>query len=341
MVVVVLGDRGGRVAADDARDNFGRRRGELADTDARRQQEPQADQQDQDSSRDGHAQAALLHLHINVGRVPERINDTSAPFREAPVRAVDILRKKRDGFALTPAEIAAFVHGATTKEWPAYQVSALLMAIVLRGMDPAETTELTRAMVASGEKLDWSDLPGVPVGKHSTGGVGDKTSLVLAPLAAACGALVPKMSGRGLGHSGGTLDKLEAIPGFRVGLSADEMRRVVAKVGFVMISPTDRVAPADRALYYLRDVTATVESIPLISSSIMSKKIAEGIDALVMDVKCGSGAFMKTREQPRALAQSLIDIGTAHGVRTQALLTAMDLRWGRMVGNALDGREST
>jgi pyrimidine-nucleoside phosphorylase len=256
------------------------------------------------------------------------------------MRAVDILRKKRDGLPLTADEIAEFVSGATSGDWPAYQVSALLMAIVLRGMEPAETAELTRAMIASGEKLDWRDLPAVAVGKHSTGGVGDKTSLILTPLAAACGVLVPKMSGRGLGHSGGTLDKLESIPGFRVGLSLDEMRRVLTKVGCVMISPTDRIAPADRALYYLRDVTATVESIPLISASIMSKKIAEGIEALVMDVKCGSGAFMKTREQARALARSLIGIGAAHGVKTQALLTAMDVPLGRMVGNALEVKES-
>lgn len=255
------------------------------------------------------------------------------------MRAIDLLRKKRDGHALTAAEITAFVQGATSGEWPAYQVSAMLMAIVIRGMEAGETAELTRAMIASGEKLDWSDLGGA-VDKHSTGGVGDKTSLILAPLAAACGVLVPMMSGRGLGHSGGTLDKLEAIPGFRVGLSVTEMRRALEKVGCVMISPTDRIAPADRALYHLRDVTATVESIPLISASIMSKKIAEGIHGLVMDVKCGSGAFMKTREEARALAQSLIGIGQAHGVRTQALLTAMDVPLGRMVGNALEVKES-
>jgi pyrimidine-nucleoside phosphorylase len=256
------------------------------------------------------------------------------------MRAVDILRKKRDGLALTRDEIAAFVRGATSGDWPAYQVSALLMAIVLRGMGPEETAELTRAMIASGEKLAWPDLPAAAVGKHSTGGVGDKTSLILTPLAAACGVYVPKMSGRGLGHSGGTLDKLESIPGFRVGLGLDEMRRVVKKVGCVMISPTDRIAPADRALYHLRDVTATVESIPLISASIMSKKIAEGIEALVMDVKCGSGAFMKTLEQARELARSLIAIGAAHGVRTQALVTAKDVPLGRMVGNALEVKES-
>jgi len=255
------------------------------------------------------------------------------------VRAVDILRKKRDGHALSPAEIAAFVAGATSDFWTPYQVSAMLMAIVLRGMDTAETAELTRAMVESGERLDWSDMAGVAVDKHSTGGVGDKTSLILAPLAAACGVLVPMMSGRGLGHSGGTLDKLESIPGFRVRLDVPEMRSVLEKVGFVMISPTDRVAPADRALYHLRDVTATVESIPLISASIMSKKIAEGIRGLIMDVKCGSGAFMKTREDARALAKSLIGIGNANGVKTEALLTAMDVPMGRMVGNALEVKE--
>jgi pyrimidine-nucleoside phosphorylase len=256
------------------------------------------------------------------------------------MRAVDLLRKKRDGLSLTPDEIAAFVAGATSGDWPAYQVSAMLMAIVIRGMDSTETAELTRAMIASGEKLDWSDLPGAPVDKHSTGGVGDKTSLILAPLAAACGVLVPMMSGRGLGHSGGTLDKLEAIPGFRVGLTLAEMRLVLGKVGCVMISPTDRIAPADRALYHLRDVTATVESIPLISASIMSKKIAEGIKGLIMDVKSGTGAFMKTREQARALARSLISIGQAHGVKTEALLTAMDAPLGKLVGNALEVKES-
>lgn len=256
------------------------------------------------------------------------------------MRAVDIIRKKRDGHPLTGAEVAAFVAGATAGDWPPYQVAALLMAIVLRGMDDAETAELTRAMVASGDRLDWRDLPAAAVGKHSTGGVGDKTSLILTPLAAACGVYVPKMSGRGLGHSGGTLDKLESIPGFRVGLDVAEMRRVVERVGCVMISPTDRVAPADRALYYLRDVTGTVESIPLISASIMSKKIAEGIEGLVMDVKCGSGAFMKTREDARALARSLIRIGQANGVRTKAVLTGMDVPLGRTVGNALEVKES-
>ena len=190
------------------------------------------------------------------------------------MRAVEILRKKRDGLALDPAEIAAFIHGVTSGNWPDYQVSALLMAIVLRGMNADETAHLTRAMVDSGDTLDWSDLPGPKVDKHSTGGVGDKTSLLLAPLAAACGCVVPMMSGRGLGHTGGTLDKLEAIPGYRTPLSVEPMRDVLQSVGCCIICQTSEIAPADKILSALRDVTATVESIPLITASILSKKIA-------------------------------------------------------------------
>jgi pyrimidine-nucleoside phosphorylase len=255
------------------------------------------------------------------------------------MRAVDILRKKRDGEALSRAEIEAFVRGVTDRTWPDYQASALLMAILLRGMNAAETACLTRAMADSGTRLQLSDLPGPKVDKHSTGGVGDKTSLILAPLAAACGVIVPMMSGRGLGHTGGTLDKLQAIPGFRVGLSLDEFRAALRAVGCALIGQTPEIAPADRLIYALRDVTATVESIPLITASILSKKLAEGIDALVLDVKCGQGAFMKTKADARALAESLVATGRGNGLRTRAVLTAMEVPLGRAVGNALEIRE--
>lgn len=255
------------------------------------------------------------------------------------MRAVDIIRKKRDGHALDRDEVEAFVRAAADGAWPDYQLSALLMAIVLRGMSADETAWLTGFMARSGATLDWTDLPGPAVDKHSTGGVGDKTSLILAPLVAVCGAYVPMMSGRGLGHTGGTLDKLESIPGFRVHLTIKEFPAILKKIGMVMIGQTAEVAPADKKLYALRDATSTVESIPLITASILSKKIAEGIQGLVMDVKCGSGAFMKNHKDARILAESIAANGTANGVQTEAIITDMESPLGRTIGNALEVQE--
>jgi pyrimidine-nucleoside phosphorylase len=249
---------------------------------------------------------------------------------------VDVIARKRDGQALSREDIDTFVSGVTSGAIPDYQASALLMAIVIRGMNAEETAWLAGAMARSGDRVDLSDVPGIKVGKHSTGGVGDKVSIVLAPVAAACGVIVPKMSGRGLGHTGGTLDKLESIPGYRIDLSIQEFKQVLREVGASIIGQTSALAPADKQLYALRDVTATVPSIPLISASIMSKKLAEGSSALVLDVKCGDGAFMKDLKDARALATSMVAIGTQAGVRTEAVITSMDAPLGNAVGNALE-----
>src|SRR5262245_23373235 len=252
------------------------------------------------------------------------------------MRFVDAIARKRDGQALSQAQVDVFVRGVTDGTIPDYQSSALLMAIVLKGMTDQETGWLTDAMVRSGERVDLSDIPGVKVGKHSTGGVGDKTSIVLAPLAASCGVVVPKMSGRGLGHTGGTLDKLESIPGFRIALSLDEYKKILAEIGCCLISQTANIAPADKKLYALRDVTATIESLPLIAASVMSKKLAEGSTALVLDVKCGRGAFMQRPADALALARAMVSIGTAAGLRTEAFITRMDTPLGRAVGNSVE-----
>jgi len=254
--------------------------------------------------------------------------------------AVDIIRAKRDGGELSDPQIDWMIGAYAAGEVPDEQMSALLMAVCWRGLSPRELTTWTAAMIASGERLDLSGLSRPTVDKHSTGGVGDKVSLVLAPLVAACGGAVPQLSGRGLGHTGGTLDKLESIPGWRASLSVAEMTAQLEDVGAVICAAGAGLAPADRKLYALRDVTGTVESIPLISASIMSKKIAEGTAALVLDVKVGTGAFMPDLASARELAATMVGLGRAHGVAVTALLTAMDTPLGRTVGNALEVREA-
>jgi pyrimidine-nucleoside phosphorylase len=255
------------------------------------------------------------------------------------MRVADLIRLKRDGGELSGEEIRAIVAGYTSGEIPDYQISALLMAILWRKLSAAELAALTDAMLNSGEVLDFSNLPAKKVDKHSTGGVGDKTSLILAPIVAACGLYVPMISGRGLGHTGGTLDKLESIPGFSVNLSLPEFRSVLAKSKCGLIGQTKEIAPADKKLYSLRDVTGTVESPFLICASIMSKKLAEGVDALVLDVKTGSGAFMKKKEDAIFLAELMVETGQRMGKKMVALITDMDQPLGRMVGNALEIEE--
>ncbi len=253
---------------------------------------------------------------------------------------VELIADKRDGRSHTDGDIARLIHSFTSGELSDYQLSAWLMAVFFRGMSDSETVALTMAMLRSGDVLDLSNVPGVKVDKHSTGGVGDKVSICLAPLVAACGVPVPMVSGRGLGHTGGTLDKLEAIPGFRVDLSTERFSEIVRDVGTSMIGQTARIAPADKRIYALRDVTATVESVPLIVASILSKKLAEGIDGLVLDVKVGRGAFMKNLDDARTLASALVRVGTQAGKRVVALLTRMDAPLGRTIGNANETREA-
>jgi len=257
------------------------------------------------------------------------------------MRTVDLIQRKRDGEELAPQEIEFLVEGYTAGDIPDYQMSAFLMAVYFSGMTDREVSRLTECMLRSGDTVDLSSIPGMKVDKHSTGGVGDKTSFIVAPLAAAAGVVVPMMSGRALGHTGGTLDKLESIPGFRTSLSTEEFTQQLAEHGLAFIGQTDRLAPADRKLYALRDVTGTVESIPLISSSIMSKKLAEGIDALILDVKVGTGAFMKKQVDARRLAQTMVAIGRRMDKKVRALITDMNQPLGYAVGNALEIMEAS
>jgi pyrimidine-nucleoside phosphorylase len=255
------------------------------------------------------------------------------------MRTVDLILRKRGGEELSVEEIQYLINGYTTGEIPDYQIAAFLMATYFTGMTDRELSSFTEVMIASGEVLDLSDIPGVKVDKHSTGGVGDKTSLICAPIAAAAGVVVPMISGRGLGHTGGTLDKLESIPGFRTDLTIDQFRGQLAELGLAFMGQSDEIAPADKRLYALRDVTGTVEAISLIASSIMSKKMAEGLDALVLDVKVGNGAFMKKQVEARRLAQAMVGIGRRLDKKVQALITDMNQPLGYAVGNALEVME--
>ena len=259
---------------------------------------------------------------------------------ERPLIPSRLIEEKRDGRELDPDDLELFLKAYLRDEVPQYQMAAFLMAVLFRGLSPAELEQMVHVMIHSGAVLELDHLPGPKVDKHSTGGVGDKVSLVLAPLAAELGLVVPMMAGRGLGHSGGTLDKLEAIPGFRTDLSLPEFGAILERVGCAMIGQTAEIAPLDKRLYALRDVTGTVPAIPLIAASIMSKKLAEGLDALVLDVKAGSGAFLPDLEDALALARTLVDIGVGHGTPTVALVTAMDRPLGRAIGNALEVREA-
>jgi pyrimidine-nucleoside phosphorylase len=256
------------------------------------------------------------------------------------MRAYDIICRKRDKGKLTEEEIEFLISGYTSNKIPDYQMSALLMAIFLNGMGYRETYDLTLSMMRSGEVLDLSSIPGIKVDKHSTGGVGDKVSLVLAPLVAACGVKIPMISGRGLGHTGGTLDKLESIPGFKTNLTLNEFKRNLSKIGVCIMGQTEKIAPADKKIYALRDVTGTVDSIPLIVSSILSKKLASGVDAVVFDVKCGNGAFMQTEEKAKDLAKALIQVGKKMKKKMVALITDMNEPLGEAVGNSLEVIES-
>ena len=255
------------------------------------------------------------------------------------MRPQDVIRKKRDGLNLSREEIEFFIGGVTSGRIADYQVSALLMAIYLNGMDQNEQQILTEAMLKSGNILDFSDIPKPKADKHSTGGVGDKTSIIIAPLVAACGVCVPMISGRGLGHTGGTLDKLESIPGYRVNLSATDFKQVLQDVGYAMAGQTAEIAPADKKMYALRDATATVEAIPLIVASIISKKGAAGLDAMIIDVKVGNGAFMREGSRAEDLAHALVSTGNSCGIKTRALLTDMNQPLGAAVGNSLEVKE--